>query len=524
MQQQVTTQEMLGMLIHTGRIFSSGKGFKEIFSEVMTEVRAITGADGGSLYIYDHDTETLKIVVLTNATLGVDKVVDTFNALKISGFIEVPTRGADGQQNLRIPSVFSYLRNRKVLVASVNDADGEFDFTNTRKFDRENNYKTRNLAVLPLVGHNHDIIGVLQLINCNDDVYSSGMQSFIDAIAGQIGTMLSNALLVNETQELMSAIVEMVGVAIDEKSPHTAGHCQRVCALTMMIADALEADEGGNYRDFRMNEAERRELYISALLHDVGKIITPAHILDKRTKLYTVDDKIAVVHERLRAWQLSRQLSRLEARVRAAGRDELLVDEENNADEEECAFLEAVNRGEVFVDADVQGRLDEIAERHIGASAGRTPPTVIEREELDNLKIARGTLNPDERRIMEDHVAISIRLLSSIPWPGNLRRVVEIAGAHHENMNGTGYPNKLTGADMSLKSRVLGLADRFEGLSAPDRPYRSVKMTLSRVLHIMESMASGGEIDRDLFDFFKGNKLYMRYAEKYLPSELIDCN
>ncbi len=524
MTQKVSADKMLAMLINTGHIFSSGKGFSQIFTELLDSVRDITSADGGSLYIYDHTSETLKVVVIGNKTLGISKVVDTFDALKIDGFIEVPTR-IDGEPNLRTVSVCSYLQNRKILINSLDD-DTEFNFNNTRQFDKNNNYETHNLLILPLVGHNNKVIGVLQLINCDKDVFSDYMQTFVDAIAGQIGTMLSNALLVNETQELMSAIIQMIGVAIDEKSPHTAGHCQRVVEITMMIVEELEKTKKHPiYKDFSLTTEQRRELRIAALLHDIGKIITPLHILDKRTKLHTVNDKISLLYERMRAWELARRLQQTEQKLREEGLEHLISSTEEKYSED-YQFLGEVNAGNVFVDEEVTKRLETIAERMIESPNTNNEKLitqqVIDSEELNNLKIKRGTLNPEERKIMEDHVSISIRLLSSIPWPSNLKRVVEIAGAHHETLNGSGYPNKLTGDDMDLPARVLGLADRFEGLSAPDRPYRNVKMTLSRVMSIMENMAEEQEIDDTLFDFFRENKLHLKYAKKHLPPELID--
>lgn len=515
-----SSDKLLKTLLDTGRIFSSSKNFSEVFSELMNNVRAVSGAEGGSLYIYDYVSQTLKAVVLTNEPLGMSSVVEEFNALKMTGLVEVPTK-PNSETNKYAVSVACYLENRKVLVPSLDDTD-EYDFVNTRKFDKAHQYNTHNLLALPLSGHKGQIIGVLQLINCDEEVFSDDMQPFIDAFAGQISVLLGNALLVNESQELMAAIIQMIGMAIDEKSPHTAGHCQRVSVITMMIAEALEATDQAPYKDFRLTDEQRRELHIAALLHDIGKIITPIHILDKRTKLYTLDDKINMLQERLRSWQLTQRLNHLEENLRKEGLEHLIPNDEE-AFSEDLQFIRSINHGELFVSDEVRQRLDEIAQRAIEGLGAEMPHKVIREEELSNLQIKRGTLNPEERQIMEDHVSISIRLLSSIPWPSNLQKVVEYAGAHHENMNGTGYPNKITGDQMSLPARVLGLADRFEGLSAPDRPYRTVKMTLSRAMKIMEHMAEDDEIDKDLFTFFKNNDLHLKYARQYLPADLIDC-
>ena len=182
-----------------------------------------------------------------------------------------------------------------------------------------------------------------------------------------------------------------------------------------------------------------------------------------------------------------------------------------------------------MMDQEAEERLERIAARRIPPLNGEENSDalgarVLEAGEKRDLAIRRGTLNPEERKVMEEHVAISIRLLQSIPWPHNLRRVVEYAGSHHENMNGTGYPNQLQGKDMSLPARILGIADRFEGISAPDRPYRAVKMTLSRVMKIMTAMRDDKHIDPDLFDLFTRRKVYMTYARRHLPPELIDCD
>lgn len=522
---QINSKEMLDHLVEVGNIFTSGKPFREIFQEVMEHVRRVTGAEGGSLYIYDRVSETLKMVVLTNDVLQTNKVVDTFDPLRIEGFIELPMRGENGAFNLKNISICCFRKKYKILVQSLDEADGEFDFTNTRKFDAANNYKTRNLLAFPLAGHNERTIGVLQLINSNDEVFSAAMQPFIDALAGQVSIVLNNALLVSEAQNLLSAIVEMVSVAIDEKSPHTAGHSRRVTALTMMISEALHVEKEPPYDNFTMNNEDMRELEIAAQLHDIGKIITPLHIMEKPTKLFALHDRINILQERLNGWLLSQKYAALEKAVRDIGREDLLQSTNGVAPiqlNEDIDFLTRVNQGEVFPGDEVNQRLQQIAERTI-ANDEKSGHAVINKDEINNLTIKRGTLNSEERKIMQEHVTISIRLLSSIPWPASMSRIVEYAGSHHEAMNGNGYPNNLTGDDMPIPSRILGMADRFEAISAPDRPYRKTPMTLSKVMHIMQAMSDDGEIDSDLFDFFKRRKLYLHYAQKYLPENLIDC-
>ena len=541
------SRNQLAELVRVGKVLSSGLQFPELFTEIMTILRRAVRAEGGTLYIYDNKSESLKAVVLINEPLSFESVVPEFDPLVAKGFIELPvSRGRAGAVAVR-----SFLERRIIVVDDVESEsrDDDLDFSNVRKFDRENNYRTRAMAVFPLVSQDDKPIGVLQLINPDPEVAARRME-FLSLLAAQIGIALNNALLVSEAQNLLASLVRMVVVAIDEKSPHTAGHCQRVTELTMMFAEAVEKEDQGPCADFSMTDEERRELRLAALLHDVGKIITPSHILDKPTKLFTIYDRVGLLRERVRAWKLARDHAALKERVRAAGMEKLIAeageeDEESRRWQDDIDFLNGVNRNTVMMNEDAARRLEEIAARRIppldGEGAGGSEGEgegesggggdseilggrVMEAEEKRNLEIRRGTLNPEERKVMEEHVAISIRLLQSIPWPRNLRRLVEYAGSHHENMNGTGYPNKLRGEQMSVQARILGIADRFEGISAPDRPYRAVKMTLSRVMRIMHAMRDDNHIDADLFDVFLRRKVYMDYARRHLPPELIDCD
>ena len=525
-----SSRGQLEELVRVGKALSSGRPFPELFTEVMTILRRAVRAEGGTLYIYDNKAESLKAVVLINEPLNFKSVVADFDPLVAKGFIELPvSRGRAGAIAARC------FMERQIIVVNDVETEERFDFSNVRTFDRENNYKTRAMAVFPLVAQDDNVIGVLQLINPDPEILASRME-FLSSLAAQIGIALNNALLVSEAQNLLASLVRMVVVAIDEKSPHTAGHCQRVTELTMMFADALERENEGPFAEFKMSDEEKRELRLAALLHDVGKIITPAHILDKPTKLFTIYDRVGLLRERLRAWKLARDYAALKERVRGAGMESLIPeseDEESRRWQDDMDFLTGVNRNTVFMDAAAEERLEEIGARRIpmmngegdsGDVSGAGGDNVLQADEKSDLAIRRGTLNPKERKVMEEHVAISIRLLQSIPWPKNLRRLVEYAGSHHENMNGTGYPNKLRGEQMSVPARILGIADRFEGISAPDRPYRAVKMTLSRVMKIMNAMRDDEHIDSDLFDVFVRRKVYMDYARRHLPAELIDCD
>lgn len=518
-------EQRFNELIQVSRELSGDKPLPELFQGVINLVCESTGADGGTLYMYDNKQDTLKAVLLTNFSLGMNSVVKEFDPLAASGFLEVPLRREDEGASAKI-SASAFLQRRVIAVEDVGASD-EFDFAGVRAFDRANNYKTERIIAFPL-NANNVLVGVMQVINPRRECFAAEYLDFLNTLSGQIAIALNNAVLIKEGENLLGAIVQMIGMAIDEKSPHTAGHCYRVTELTMMLADAAARENDGALADFQMGEVEREELRMAALLHDVGKVITPDHILEKRTKLYSLTDRIELLNERIHMWTTFAELEALKKAVADAGREDLL-ESLNNAhapSRADLEFLDAVNKGLTPMTPDNMEKLGAISSRTIRKpddGGGAVNENVILKEDLSNLQTFRGTLNPEERKIMEDHVKSTIRLLSSIPWPRKYSRLVEYAGHHHEKLDGTGYPNKINGDEMSTPARILGIADRFEGMSAPDRPYRSRKMTLSQVLKIMTSMSKDGEIDPDLFDVFLKNKIHLAYGRKYLDESLIDC-
>lgn len=516
-------------LVQVSRELSGDKPLPKLFQGVIDIVCKSTGADGGTLYMYDNKQHTLKAVLLTNISLGMNSVVEEFNPLAVSGFIEVPLGEGDGSQSSKI-SASSFLQNKVIAIDDVSH-DSQFDFTGVRAFDKQNNYSTERIIAFPL-NANNTMVGVMQVINPSHESFQKDYLEFLEILAGQIAIALNNAVLIRESENLLGAVVQMIGMAIDEKSPHTAGHCYRVTELTMMLADAVTNKTDGPFAHFALDEIQREELRMAALLHDVGKVITPDHILEKRTKLYSLTDRIEMLNERVHAWATSTELESLKKVVKDAGHDELIKSARKQIKtlpHDDIEFLDSVNKGLINMTDDTIEKLEDISHRTINRLQDKNKKRpvkedMITQQDLANLRTFRGTLNPEERKIMEDHVKSSIRLLSSIPWPFKYSRLVEYAGHHHEKMDGTGYPNKVPGSEMSVPARILGIADRFEGMSAPDRPYRARKMTLGQVMKIMDNMSKDGEIDPDLYGVFRDSKIYLTYGRKYLDESLIDCD
>ena len=285
--------------------------------------------------------------------------------------------------------------------------------------------------------------------------------------------------------------------------------------LTMMLAEAAVSIEEGPLADFTMSEADRYELKIAGLLHDCGKITTPVHVVDKATKLETLFDRIHLVDARieilLRDAQIAHLKGEIDAAALAARTQQLQADRE---------FLRRANIGGEFMsDGDI-AQVQRIASQAWNDLDG-SPRTLLSDEEAMNLSIRRGTLNAAEREVINNHIVMTIRMLEALPWPPHLRNVPEYAGGHHERMDGKGYPRGLKREQMSVQARVMGIADVFEALTAPDRPYKSAK-TLSESIHILGNMKLGNHIDPDLFDVFLRERVYLRYAQRFLDPKQID--
>jgi HD-GYP domain-containing protein (c-di-GMP phosphodiesterase class II) len=372
--------------------------------------------------------------------------------------------------------------------------------------------------------HDNEIIGVLQLINPRDDrtgeivTFSSADQRLAESLASQAAVALTNRLLINQLEELFESFIGMINTAIDEKSPYTGGHCQRVPLLTMMLAEAAAETQEGPLADFTMSERDRYELKLAGLLHDCGKVTTPVHVVDKSTKLETIMDRIHIIDTRFEVLKRDAEIEMLKdgsegARARCVERIAQL--------ENDRVFLRTANiGGERMRDEDV-ARVERIAAYRWKDVSGNDAP-FLSAEEVENLTIRSGTLTSEERKIINHHIVATIKMLEALPWPKHLQKVPEYAGGHHERMDGRGYPRGLTREQMSIPARVMGIADIFEALTAKDRPYKRGK-TLSESLEILGRFKLSGHIDPDLFDVFVRKQVYLRYAEAYLDPDQIDA-
>jgi HD-GYP domain-containing protein (c-di-GMP phosphodiesterase class II) len=526
----------LEQLNEIGAALSQEKNLDALLEKILLASQTITRADGGTLYLLE-EGRRLKFEIMRNESLGIAMGGTTGNPIS---FYPVHLYGKDNQPNTQMVAAYSALSGKTINIADAYTADG-FDFSGTRNFDKKTGYRSTSFLTVPMRNHEGEVIGILQLINCKDErqgnvvPFSNSDQRLAESLASQAAIAITNRQLIIQLEELFESFIELINSAIDEKSPYTGGHCQRVPALTMMLAEAVSNVQSGPLANFSMSEKDRYELKIAGLLHDCGKVTTPVHVVDKATKLETIFDRISLIDTRFEVLKRDAEILALKERLalaHEAGVDEMVRRTRSHAIEqalrdqirrlnEEREFLRVHNAGGEFMSKEAQTRVCEIGTGYRWTDPSGNAAQFLTEDEISNLTISRGTLTTAEREIINHHIVATINMLEALPWPRHLRNVPEYAGGHHERMDGKGYPRGLTREQMSIPSRVMGIADIFEALTAKDRPYKRGK-TLSESLGILGKFKENGHIDPDLFDVFVRQKVYLRYAEQFLDPQQID--
>jgi HD-GYP domain-containing protein (c-di-GMP phosphodiesterase class II) len=431
--------------------------------------------------------------------------------------------------------------------------------------------------ILPLKNRNDEIIGLLCLLfdKSKSEVESSNIE-FVEALSGFAAVTLESRQLFNMQEALLHSFIKLIAGAIDAKSPYTGGHCKRVPEITLMLAQAACDSEEEKFKDFSLTEKQWEELSIAGWLHDCGKVTTPEYVVDKATKLETIYDRIHEVRMRFEVMKRDVEISCWQ-QIAAGGDKKTLIEamqKQHQQLDDDFLFVAECNVGGEYMADDKITRLQHIAvktwQRTIDDRAGLsweelnrkakeseplpvqeklladkpehliarhesdkipddnlwgfkvdTPEHKYNRGELYNLSVKKGTLSEEERYMINAHMIQTIMMLNKLPFPKHLRNVPQIAGSHHETMDGKGYPKKLVMSEQPITARMMVIADIFEALTASDRPYKKAK-TLSESLRILSFMRNDKHIDADLFDLFLRSGVYLQYADKFLSAEQID--
>jgi HD-GYP domain-containing protein (c-di-GMP phosphodiesterase class II) len=511
-----------------GIALSQQRDTNSLLETILEAAKRITNADAGTLYLHEQEQRVLRFEILRNDTLKT--AMGGTSGVPIS-FYPVQLYDEDGNPNHAMVVSHSALSGETVNIPDAYMAKG-FDFSGTKKFDAKTGYRSQSFLTVPMLNHEHEVIGVLQLINAQDREtgaivpFSSDDQQLLESLSSQAAIALTNRHLIEQLEALFEAFIQLINSAIDDKSPYTGGHCARVPELTMMLAEAVNRTSQGPFKDFVMTDKDRRELKIAGLLHDCGKITTPVHVVDKATKLHTLFDRIQLVDTRFEVIKRDAEIAMLREIV-AAGSDVQRAEAARKNHAAQVAqldldreFLRHCNVGSESMSGEAQQRVRQIAVYQWRDADGKAC-NFLSADEVENLTIRAGTLTAAEREIINHHIEVTIKMLESLPWPRHLKNVAEYAGGHHERMDGKGYPRGLTRDQMSVQARVMGIADIFEALTAKDRPYKKGK-TLTESLTILGKLKLGGHIDPDLFDVFIREKVYLDYARQFLAPEQMD--
>lgn len=514
MSQNEWPSDTLKQLNEIGIALSSTRDTDTLLEQILLAAKQLAKADGGTLYLLDG--EVLHFKILRTDSLGIAYGGTTGTPVPLA---PIPLHQADGTLNDRLVVAHAVLHDCTVNIDDVYDAL-HYDFAGTREFDRQTGYRSCSFLTVPMKNHEERIIGVLQLINAQDEQgnrvpFSPACQQLVESLTSQAAIVLTNRQLIEQMTNLFESLIALINMGIDDKSPYTSAHCQRVPELTMMLAEAVHRVDYGPYRDFWMDDDDRYELKIAGLLHDCGKITTPVHVIDKATKLETICDRVHLVDTRFEVLKRDAEIAYLKGDIT---QEECTARQQQLDDDRQ--FVRQSNTGGEYMPPEAQQRVRDIAAYQWVGPNGAAQPFLTE-DELENLSISKGTLTAVERKIINHHIEVTIEMLESLPWPEHLKHVPEYAGGHHERMDGKGYPRGLTRDQMSVQARIMAIADIFEALTSADRPYKSAKH-LSECLEIMDRMRDTGHIDPDLYQVFLQENVYLEYARRFLSEEQMD--
>lgn len=499
-------EEQIGRLNEIGIALSNERHLNRLLDRIVREARSFTNADGGSLYIKEEDRLNFA-VAQTESLQRRDGTAEPFKKTHLP---------------LTKESIAGYVASTGEIlnIHDVYDIPPTVEYRVNKQFDVKNRYRSKSMLVVPMREPSGNILGVLQLINSLNSEgevipFKSEYESLVHSLASQAAVAIRNVRLLEERKRLFRSLVRYSAKAIDARSPHTAGHSGRVAKFSVRLARAINAETTGRLGEINFTPEEIEELRMAGWLHDIGKIGVREYVLEKSHKLS--EDQIEVVRQRFESIKQFLRNRYLERKV------QLLVEQQNGTTalaelDKKCEndvkqvddcldFILRINVPGILTAGDSE-RLRQIAEKSYYNSAGEKC-FYLTHYEYENLSIARGNLTESEYREMQSHVDHTLSILNKIPFTEDLENIPKYAAAHHEYLDGSGYPNGLKGEEISIQARIMCIADIFDALSSPDRPYKQ-PLPIEETLHVLRQEALAGKLDADIVDLFIRKKLYQR--------------
>ncbi len=519
-------------LIRIGKSLSSERDPDKLLRTILFLSKKITGADAGSIFLAE-EKEGMSLLRFKyshtfSKDLGYEEFTMPLDGSSIAGYVAL------SGTTLNLPDVYQMGEGAPVTFNS--------------KFDQLHGYRTKSMLVTPMTNHQGKTIGVIQLINSKESFDSkrnfTGNEAFeivlkdasdfevnvvpfekryedlMQAVAGQAAIAIENNRMIRQIEQQFEEFVKASVFAIESRDPATSGHSIRVAMMCILLAEAVNQEKEGPYKDVTFSHVKLKELYYAALLHDFGKVYIDLAVFMKAKKL--TPQQMEILRYRVALIYRSLELEHIKEEVKCLKNGLPLPTVPAQSFERlknlwfkvnELVEPEVTNRNR---DEEIQEMLAMVQDIYVNDLDGKPVPVLTD-DEVMNLKIARGSLNDEERSIIQSHVVHTFNFVNKIPWPDELAEIPQIAVKHHEMLDGSGYPYQLKGDEIPLTARIMSLSDVFDALAASDRPYKKA-MPLEKVLAILSSDAEKGKLDKDLVKLFLDKQLYLQH-KRFEPLE-----
>ena len=485
-----TRVEKLTALLQVSKAMASERSLDRLLQVILDEVTKVMEAERSSLFLVDRERNELWS--------------------KIAQDLEVR------EIRVRIGTGISGYVAQTGTVLNIQDAYADPRFN--QETDRRTGYRTRTILCGPMLNKANDVIGVLQVLNKRDGIFTAEDEELLLALSSQAAVAVENAILYEEIQKLFEGFIKASVYAIESRDPTTSGHSERVAILTVGLAEQVNRVDSGRYAAVSFSPEDIRELRFASLLHDFGKVGVREPVLVKAKKLY--DHDLDLITSRFKLIERSLELDALQkklglAMTRRPDVESALAEvdaelQRRRAElDDQLQFILEANQPEVLPKGGFERLLEIAANTFVDVDGSRVP--YLTTREAESLSIAKGSLTAEERQQVESHVTHSFRFLRQIPWTKDLRRIPPVAYAHHERLDGTGYPGGLRGDDIPFQAKMMAICDIFDALTASDRPYRRA-LPPELALEILRFEVRSGFLDADLVRLFAEGKVWMLTA------------
>lgn len=481
-----TRVEKLTALLDVGKAMASERNLDRLLQLILSEVTKVMEADRSSLFLVDRERNQLWSKIAQGLAV---REIRIKIGMGISGFVAQTGK-------------------------TVNIQDAYNDPRFNQETDRRTGYRTHTILCAPMLNKMNDVIGVLQVLNKRAGVFTREDEELLLALSSQAAVAIENAILYEDIEKLFEGFIKASVYAIESRDPTTSGHSERVAILTVGLAENVDRVDSGPYAHISFSAEDVRELRYASLLHDFGKVGVREPVLVKANKLYPhnldiVAARFKLIKKSLENSYLQKKLGLVMTLGPGCESDLAALDEELERRlaevDEQYNFIQEANKSTVLPPGGFE-RIQEIAAITFVDVDGIKVPFLTTKE-AENLSIGKGSLNFQERLEIESHVTHSFRFLRQIPWTRDLRRIPTIAYAHHEKMNGRGYPNALRGEDIPLQAKLMAICDVYDALTASDRPYKRA-LSPEQAVDVLEMEGKDGNLDRELVRIFAESKVW----------------